>query len=73
VVILGSLSLLLDRYIYEEAYCTALKGLCRVLLVVLVVTRLLSGVHWLTDILAGVFLGGCLVSLFDYVLETIGE
>ena len=73
VVILGSLSLLLERYIYEEVYCTALRALCRVVLVVLVVTRLLSGVHWLTDILAGVFLGCCLVSLFDFVLETVGE
>lgn len=73
VVILGSLVLMLERYIYDEVYCSALKLLCWVVLAVTVVTRLLSGVHWLTDILAGVFLGACLVSIFDLVLESMGE
>ena len=73
VVIMGSLALMLERYIYDEVYCSALKLLCWVVLVVAVVARLLSGVHWLTDILAGVFLGACLVSVFDLVLESMGE
>lgn len=73
VVILGSLALLLERYIYDEVYCSVLRILCWVVMAVTVVTRLLSGVHWLTDILAGVFLGACLVSIFDMVLESMGE
>ena len=73
VVILGSLALLLERYIYDEVYCSLLRILCWVVMAVTVVTRLLSGVHWLTDILAGVFLGACLVCIFDLVLESMGE
>lgn len=73
VVILGSLALMLERYIYDEVYCSVLRILCWVVLTVTVVTRLLSGVHWLTDIVAGVFLGACLVSIFDLVLESMGE
>lgn len=73
VVILGSLSLMLERYVYDEVYCRALKVLCWLVMAVTVVTRLLSGVHWLTDILAGVFLGLALVSTFDLVLEELGE
>lgn len=72
VVILGSLSLLLERYVYDEVYCRALKSLCWVVMAATVVTRLLSGVHWLTDILAGVFLGLFLVLAFDLMLEELG-
>lgn len=73
VVILGSLAMMLERYLYDETVCSLLKVLCWVVLVVTVVTRLLSGVHWLTDILAGVLLGACLLSVFGMVLEEIGD
>ncbi len=73
IVILGSVSLLIERYVYDEVYCAFLKLVCRLVMAVTVVTRLLSGVHWLTDILAGVFLGAALVFTFDLVLEELGE
>ena len=38
-----------------------------------VITRLLSGVHWLTDILGGLFLSAALVSLFVTAVSFVNE
>ncbi len=43
----------------------ALVIACCVLLAVAVIGRLLSGVHWFTDVLAGTFLGASLTMLYD--------
>ena len=39
----------------------------------MVIGRLLSGVHWFTDIVGGVFLSGCLVMLYAAVCGQKGE
>ena len=49
----------------SRIYKNVLKGLA----VVLVVTRTLSGVHWITDIIGGAILSAALLSFFDWGLE----
>ena len=73
VVIMGSTPILLRSYIKDE---TVLKGLtifCYVLMVTVVFTRLLSGVHWLTDIIGGVLIGTALVSLYAFMIQKLED
>ena len=47
-------------------------NICTGLLMVgIVVTRLLSGVHWLTDIIGGILISLALCMLFNYLIEII--
>lgn len=64
IVIMGSIYMLLDKYIRNQLLVLFLKALCVITAVITVIGRLLSGVHWLTDILGGVILSICLLSLF---------
>ena len=48
----------------QGSWRTAAVCACTLIMVVLVAARLLSGVHWATDILGGVLLGAALVALY---------
>ena len=67
LAIFGSAALLSARYVKQRTARTVLYFLCSALGIGTVVLRLLSGVHWLTDIVAGVFLGTGLVELYTAV------
>lgn len=69
VVVAGSVYLLLPKYIKKKTVLYVLKALCAALIVITVAGRLLSGVHWLTDILGGVILSVCLLSLFGALIK----
>ena len=45
--------------------------LVAVISVLLVVSRLLSGVHWMTDIIGSLLISGALIYIYNGVLETI--
>lgn len=70
-VVLGSAALLTGRYIQSPALRRTLRALCWLLMALTVVGRLLSGVHWLTDILGGLLLSGALVALYAAVVEAL--
>lgn len=70
-VVLGSVILMLGRYVKRRGLCRALQILCAVLMAAIVVGRLLSGVHWITDILGGLLLTASLLFLFIGVLKRI--
>lgn len=67
LAIFGSAALLSARYVKQRTARTVLYFLCSALGIGTVVLRLLSGVHWLTDIVAGVSLGTGLVELYTAV------
>ena len=64
LMICGTGMMQLDRRLKEWAYREIAVDAFGIIMLVTVVCRLLSGVHWLTDILAGVALGGALTCFY---------
>lgn len=63
-VVLGSAILMVKDYIRKDELRMILEFLMVAMMVMLAVGRLLSGVHWLTDIISGVLLSCGLLFLF---------
>ena len=55
-------------YIKNEKLLTAVTALSFLLLVLVIVSRMLSGVHWITDIIGGVLFGDMLIAWYRAVL-----
>ena len=70
-VIMGSAVMLLGRYIREKALCRALQILCAVIIGVTVIGRLISGVHWFTDIIGGILIAKVALSFVVVVLNYV--
>ena len=68
-VIFCSAAMVCGQYLEKPALRKAARIACVVLAAVTVVCRLLSGVHWLTDILGGLLLSAALLSLFAAVVQ----
>ena len=75
-VVLGSLILLLDgylkRYIRDSRLRRILQAVCFALILIAILGRMFSGVHWFTDILGAVLLSACLLCLYAAFLERSG-
>ena len=69
--IFGACFICAKRMIRNKTICSVVRVLCVGLTIIGVLTRLFSGVHWLTDILAAVLYSGTLVSLYYTVLSII--
>ncbi len=69
--LLWSAGIMLGKYIKDRKLCRGLQIACIVLPLVTAFGRLLAGMHWLTDVLGGILLGGALVFAFWCVLELI--
>lgn len=68
-VILGSAMTVLGKYIRNQRLCVLLQAVFGVLILFAVFGRLVSGVHWFTDILGGILLSAALLFLFAGVLD----
>ena len=68
-VILGSVCMVLKKYVKNPALCALLKFVCILLILAMVVGRLMCGCHWLTDILGGVLVSLALLALFSAVID----
>ncbi|MBR4909792.1 MAG: phosphatase PAP2 family protein [Clostridia bacterium] len=69
LVIMGSIIMLLKKYIKNQNLIYVLGALCAAIAVITVIGRLICGVHWFTDILGGVILSVCLLSFFYALVE----
>ena len=63
-VILGAAIPVLGKYIKNNSLCLSARILCSALILIAVIGRLISGVHWLTDICGALLISGALVALF---------
>ena len=72
-VVLGSAMALLHKYIKGNALCVVLEIVCGLVIAVTVIGRLISGVHWFTDIIGGLLISACLLALFSALAGTGGK
>ena len=63
-VVFGSAIILADTYVRKHKARKTVRAVFAVLILVMVAGRLLSGVHWITDIIAGLLYSGSLLSAF---------
>ncbi|MDD3929020.1 MAG: phosphatase PAP2 family protein [Sphaerochaeta sp.] len=71
--VMGSACVLLSRMMHKGWKRHLLQGLCLLGMALTVLGRLLSGVHWSTDILGAVFLSASLVFFFAAVVSKGGR
>ena len=71
VVIFGSFFIIAADYIKNEKLCKPIRAFCICLAILVIVARMLSGVHWFTDIIGGILLA--LGLLFIYAGLFVGE
>ena len=72
-VIFGAIAMMLKDYLQDKRLVSMLQNACLVLILVSVIGRLISGVHWFTDILGGIFLSVALLQAFSGILEKLKE
>ena len=63
-VIMGSTIIIIGKYIKKKSLCMVIRGMCAAVIAVTVVGRLISGVHWFTDILGGLLISTFLLALY---------
>ncbi len=64
-VVLGSAMKLMGKYIKAKGLRVVLRLLCALVIAVTIVGRLISGVHWFTDIVGGLLISAALLALFS--------
>ncbi len=64
IVVFGSIAMIAKDYIQDSKICIIVKIVMILLLIAIVVGRLLSGVHWMSDIVASVLISATLLQLF---------
>ena len=69
MAILGSVCMVLGKYVRTPWLCTLLRVLCVVLILAMVFGRLFCGCHWFTDILGGVLVSLAMLALFSAVID----
>ena len=70
VCICGS-SVMITKKIFARVFAKILDIACYIIIVITVVGRLISGVHWLTDIIGGLIISFALLTLFSAVLSSL--
>ena len=67
-VIMGSTIIIIGKYIKKKSLCMVIRGMCAAVIAVTVVGRLISGVHWFTDILGGLLISTFLLALYSALI-----
>ncbi len=62
-----------DRYIKDKKVNLTVKVILFLMILLTVVGRMLSGVHWFSDILGGLLISTCFVSLYAGVLRLLNN
>lgn len=66
--VMPTAQILFEAYLKEGVLKKTIRFLVVIFTAFMVISRLVSGVHWLSDIIGGVLLSGGLVFLFNYII-----
>lgn len=69
LVIMGSAMMLLPKYVKGSTPRRILRAACVLIIGITVIGRLISGVHWLTDILGGILISTALLALYSALTQ----
>ena len=72
-VIMGSAMMLTGKYITGTILSRVLRAGCAVVIFITIIGRLISGVHWFTDIAGGILISATLLNTYADMLERIKE
>lgn len=70
-VVLGCVYVLLNSYIRKKGLLWFLRAVCLVGIAAIVAMRLISGVHWFSDIVGGMLLSMALIFGYAYFLDLV--
>ncbi len=70
-VIMGSAAMLLEKYLSNEKLIKVLQTICFLMIFMMVLGRLLSGVHWFTDLAAGLLISISLLALYSGMIDNL--
>ena len=62
----------LGRLVKDDRIFFACKIFCAALIVIMVLGRLISGVHWFTDIIGGILLSAALIYIYSGAMDVLG-
>ncbi|MCR5836601.1 MAG: phosphatase PAP2 family protein [Lachnospiraceae bacterium] len=69
--VMGGVMIVIGKYIKDAKVANILRIVCGIMILITVCGRLVSGVHWFTDIVGGVFISVALVGAFSIIVERI--
>ena len=64
-------SIIVNRKLFNNKIAKFVNFLSLVVVLITVIGRILSGVHWFTDIIGGIFIGGALLMTLYSVLDVV--
>ena len=68
-IIMGSAMMVMKKYIKKKALQKILTALCCAIIAVTIIGRLISGVHWFTDIIGGILISVSLLTAFSLIIN----
>lgn len=71
LIILGTARTTMERIIHNELVLKGLRIVLAVLMVLAVAFRIMSGVHWFTDILGALFISAAVIQLYNSLYSSV--
>ncbi len=68
ITVMGCVFMLSSKYAPDGIIRIGIKAVCAIIILLTIIGRLVSGVHWISDIIAGVLLGTALLDWFRIAL-----
>lgn len=68
-VVMGSAIMIISKYIKTNWFCKTLKFISYLIILITVIGRLISGVHWFTDIIGGILISISLLTIFSVIIN----